>query len=109
MNDPTNVRIEKFSSRPNGDPQFITLYFQFGRYLLISSSREGSQAANLQGIWNDQMNPPWQSKYTININIEMIYWPVATTNLIECYQPLFDLIRDLSISGQTTAKRHYGT
>jgi len=109
MLQPTDRRIELFSQNPNSDPQLLTLYFQFGRYLLISSSRPGSQAATLQGIWNDSMKPPWDSKYTININIEMNYWPAGPTNLIECYQPLFDLIQDISQTGQSTAKIHYGT
>ncbi|CAF2106436.1 unnamed protein product [Rotaria magnacalcarata] len=106
---PTDRRIELFSQNPNLDPQLMTLYFQFGRYLLISSSRPGSQPATLQGIWNDSMTPPWDSKYTININIQMNYWPVGPANLIECYQPLFDLIQDISQTGQSTAKLHYGT
>jgi alpha-L-fucosidase 2 len=109
MLQPTDLRIQSFSQNPNQDPQLLTLYFQYGRYLLISSSRPGSQAANLQGIWNDSMKPPWESKYTININIEMNYWPAGPTNLLECYQPLFDLIQDISQTGQSTAKIHYGT
>ncbi|UJR24698.1 hypothetical protein I4U23_006072 [Adineta vaga] len=109
MRQPTDRRIQVFSQNPNLDPQLPTLYFQFGRYLLISSSRPGSQAATLQGIWNDSMSPPWQSKYTININIEMNYWLAGPANLVECYQPLFDLIHDISQTGQTTAKLHYGT
>jgi alpha-L-fucosidase 2 len=106
---PTDRRIQLFEQNPKLDPQLLTLYFQFGRYLLISSSRPGSQPATLQGIWNDSMNPPWQSKYTININIEMNYWPAGPANLLECYQPLFNLIEDISQTGQTTAKFHYGT
>lgn len=109
MLQPTDQRIQLFSQNPNLDPQLLTLYFQFGRYLLISSSRPGSQAATLQGVWNDSMTPPWDSKYTININIEMNYWPAGPTNLLECYQPLFDLIQDISQTGQSTAKIHYGT
>ncbi|CAF3888159.1 unnamed protein product [Rotaria sordida] len=109
MLQPTDRRIELFSQNPNLDPQLMTLYFQFGRYLLISSSRPGSQTATLQGIWNDSMTPPWDSKYTININIEMNYWIAGPANLIECYQPLFDLIQDISQTGQSTAKLHYGT
>ena len=109
MNQPTDQRIKIYSDDPSRDPQLLTLYFQFGRYLLISSSRPGSQAANLQGIWNDSMTPPWDSKYTININIEMNYWPAGPTNLIECYQPLFNLIKDISQTGQSTAQIHYGT
>jgi alpha-L-fucosidase 2 len=94
---------------PTKDPQLVTLYFQYGRYLLIASSLPRSQAATLQGIWNDQMNPPWQLKYTININIEMNYWPAGPANLVECFEPLFDLISDILQTGQTTAQRHYGT
>jgi alpha-L-fucosidase 2 len=109
MLQPTDSRIQLFSQNPNSDPQLLTLYFQYGRYLLISSSRLGSQAATLQGVWNDSMTPSWESKYTTNINIEMNYWPAGPANLIECYQPLFDLIQDLSETGQSTAKIHYGT
>lgn len=109
MTQPTDIRVQNYSSDPSADPQLLTLYFQFGRYLLISSSRPGSQAANLQGIWNNSMTPPWDSKYTININIEMNYWPAGPTNLIECYQPLFNLIQDISQTGQSTATIHYGT
>lgn len=109
MYQPTNQRILSYSKNPNADPQLLTLYFQYGRYLLISSSRPGSQPATLQGIWNDSMTPPWESKYTINVNIEMNYWLAGPGNLIECYQPLFDLIQDISKTGQSTAKKHYGT
>ena len=109
MLQPTDRRIQLFFANPDLDPQLITLYFQFGRYLLISSSRPGSQAATLQGIWNDSMTPEWESKYTTNINIEMNYWLAGPANLIECYQPLFDLIEDISQTGQSTAKLHYGT
>jgi alpha-L-fucosidase 2 len=83
------------------------LYFQFGRYLLISSSRPGCQPANLQGIWNDSMNPPWQSKYTININTEMNYWPAEPTNLGECIEPLVAMVMDLTETGARTAKVCY--
>ena len=84
------------------------LYFQFGRYLLISSSRPGGQPANLQGIWNDQVNPPWGSKYTVNINTEMNYWPSEVTNLSEINEPLIQMIKELSQSGKKTAKDMYG-
>jgi alpha-L-fucosidase 2 len=102
---PTDERIRD----PNkvNDPQLATLYFQFGRYLLISSSRPGCQPANLQGIWNESMNPPWQSKYTININTEMNYWPVDSTNLGECAEPLVSMVMDLAESGKRTAKTCY--
>jgi len=103
---PTDQRLRDFG---NGqDPQFAALVFQFGRYLLISSSRAGGQPANLQGIWNDQTNPPWGSKYTCNINTEMNYWPALPANLAECQAPLFDAIDDLVLSGRETAKAHYG-
>lgn len=102
---PTNERIKNFAQ--NDDPQLVSLFFQFGRYLLISCSRPGGQPANLQGIWNDSEAPPWGSKYTININTEMNYWPAEPTNLSECHQPLFAMIKDISITGQKTAKAHY--
>jgi len=103
---PTDERIENFH---NGqDPQFAALYFQFGRYLLISSSRPGGQPANLQGLWNQSMNPPWQSKYTININTEMNYWPAEECNLAECVEPLIAMVKDLSQTGARTAKEMYG-
>jgi alpha-L-fucosidase 2 len=103
---PTDERIRE--SARQDDPQLAALAFQYGRYLLISSSRPGTQPATLQGIWNDSLTPPWESKYTININTEMNYWPAEITNLAECHEPLFDLIRDLSETGQRTARRHYG-
>jgi alpha-L-fucosidase 2 len=84
------------------------LVFQFGRYALASSSRAGGQTANLQGIWNQDLLPPWGSKYTININIQMNYWPAEVTNLAECAQPLFDMVQDLSETGHKTAKVYYG-
>ena len=90
------------------DPHLATLYFQYGRYLLISSSRTGSQPANLQGIWNHSMTPPWESKYTININTEMNYWPAETTNLSECHEPLLRMVSELVENGQRTARVHYG-
>jgi alpha-L-fucosidase 2 len=103
---PTNERIENFH---NGtDPQFAALYFQFGRYLLLSCSRPGGQTATLQGLWNDSMNPPWGSKYTININTEMNYWPAESCNLGECVEPLVAMVRDLSVTGARTAKEMYG-
>ena len=107
---PTDQRIknfEKVDDLPN-DPQFTALYFQFGRYLLISSSRPGGQPANLQGLWNQSMNPPWQSKYTININTEMNYWPAESCNLSECTEPLIAMVKDLSHTGARTAQEMYG-
>jgi alpha-L-fucosidase 2 len=103
---PANGRIEKFTEQ--NDPQLLELYFQFGRYLLIASSRPGSQPANLQGIWNDSLNPPWESKWTTNINTEMNYWPAEVTNLPECHEPLFAMLEDVAESGRKTAMAHYG-
>lgn len=103
---PTDERIKNFAS--GNDPQLVSLYFQFGRYLLISSSQKGGQPANLQGIWNDRMSPPWDSKYTININTEMNYWPAENTNLTEMHEPLIQMIRELSVTGRQTAKTMYG-
>lgn len=103
---PTDARIAAFAG--GDDPQLAALYFQYGRYLLISCSRPGGQAATLQGLWNEEMAPPWESKYTVNINTEMNYWPAAPANLLECFQPLFALIEDLSVTGQRTAKTQYG-
>jgi len=102
---PTDERIGQFAA--GGDPQFMEVYFQYGRYLLIASSRPGSQPANLQGIWNDNLNPPWDSKWTVNINTEMNYWPAEVTNLPECHEPLFDMLKDVAESGRRTAKVHY--
>ena len=82
--------------------------FQYGRYLLIASSRPGTQPANLQGIWNDKIRPPWSANYTLNINAEMNYWMAETANLGECHLPLFDLIDELSTTGHKTAEVHYG-
>jgi alpha-L-fucosidase 2 len=101
----TNNRIEHATD--SDDPSLAALYFQFGRYLLISSSR-GSQPANLQGIWNDSNTPPWGSKYTININTEMNYWPVDAANMGECFEPLVRMIEELAQSGAHTAKEMYG-
>ncbi|MCF3652349.1 glycoside hydrolase family 95 protein [Synoicihabitans lomoniglobus] len=103
---PTDERVRRFAD--GNDPALAALYFQYGRYLLISSSRPGSQPANLQGIWNDSLNPPWQSKYTLNINAEMNYWPAEITNLAELSEPFFDMIRDLSETGSKMAQDTYG-
>ncbi len=103
---PTDERIR--NPDKTNDPQLAALYFQFGRYLLISSSRPGTQPANLQGIWNDKMSPPWESKYTININAEMNYWPAEPTNLAECAEPLIAMVMDLSKTGARTANVMYG-
>ncbi|MBN2153249.1 MAG: glycoside hydrolase family 95 protein [Candidatus Lokiarchaeota archaeon] len=90
------------------DPQLAALYFQYGRYLLICSSRPGGQPANLQGIWNDLVRPPWSSNYTMNINIEMNYWPAEPCNLPECVEPLVQFIKELQIAGTKTANIDYG-
>lgn len=90
------------------DPALAALYFQYGRYLLIASSRAGGQPANLQGLWNEDLNPPWESKWTLNINCEMNYWPAELCNLSECTEPLFSMIDDLTVSGGRTAKTQYG-
>lgn len=103
---PTDQRPEQFLK--GLDPHLATLYFQYGRYLLISSSRPGTQPANLQGIWNHLMTPPWESKYTININTEMNYWPVETTNLSECHEPLLRMASELVENGSRTARVQYG-
>ena len=102
----TDARIENYSKK--ADPALVELLFQYGRYLLISSSRPGGQPANLQGIWNAELRPPWSSNYTVNINTEMNYWPSEPTRLSETEEPLFDLIRDLSVSGAKTASINYG-
>jgi alpha-L-fucosidase 2 len=103
----TVERIKNFKTTQ--DPALITLLTQFGRYLLICSSQPGGQPATLQGIWNNAMQPAWDSKYTININTEMNYWPAEVTNLSETHQPLFQMIKDLGESGQETAKALYGS
>jgi len=106
VKNPTDIRVRDFAT--GNDPQLVSLYFQFGRYLLISSSQPGGQPANLQGIWNDKQSPPWGSKYTININTEMNYWPAEETNLAEMHEPLVQMVRELSETGQATAKTMYG-
>ena len=106
IKNPTDIRIEQFAK--SNDPQLVALCFQFGRYLLISSSRPGTQPANLQGIWNNQLYPPWDSKYTVNINTEMNYWPSEPTNLSEMNEPLVQMIKELSETGRQTAESMYG-
>ena len=105
-NQTTLQRIIDF--KDNQDPELVTLLFQFGRYLLISSSQPGGQPANLQGIWCNSLHPAWDSKYTININTEMNYWPAEVTNLSETHKPLIQMVKELSQSGQATAKTLYG-
>lgn len=102
---PTADRLAQFAD--GNDPALCTLLFQYGRYLMISCSRPGSQPANLQGLWNDQLRPPWESKYTININTEMNYWLTEPANLAECGQPLFTAVGELSQAGQSVARKHY--
>jgi Glycosyl hydrolases family 2, sugar binding domain. len=102
---PTNERIRQFNMQD--DPSLTSLYLQYGRYLMIASSRPGTQPANLQGIWNDLLTPPWGSKYTTNINLEMNYWPAEVLNLSDCAQPLFKMIEELAVAGKATARAHY--
>jgi len=102
---PTDQRVR--DSLQSDDPQLATVYFQYGRYLLICCSRPGTQPANLQGLWNESLNPPWGSKYTININTEMNYWPAEPTALGECVEPLIAMVRDLATTGARTAKTQY--
>jgi alpha-L-fucosidase 2 len=102
---PTDLRVERFASQR--DPELVALLFQYGRYLLIASSRPGGQPANLQGIWNASNNPPWGSKYTVNINTEMNYWPAEPTGLGELTEPLIAMVRDAAETGSRTARVHY--
>lgn len=104
---PTDVRLKQVQNGMT-DMGLLELYFQYGRYLLISSSREGSLPANLQGIWNDSLTPPWESKYTVNINTEMNYWMAETANLSECHLPLFEHLQRICENGKETARRMYG-
>jgi len=103
---PMDQRLRMFNRLPE-DPGLIALYVQYGRYLLISSSRPGTMPANLQGIWNQDLEPAWGSKYTTNINAEMNYWPAEVTNLSDCHEPFFRLIEECAETGQVTAKTHY--
>ncbi len=104
---PMDVRLARFNEDPV-DPSLISLYVQFGRYLMISSSRPGTQPANLQGIWNQDLQPAWESKYTTNINAEMNYWPAEVANLSDCHDPLFRLIEECAETGRNVAREHYG-
>ncbi|MET0654643.1 MAG: glycoside hydrolase family 95 protein [Pseudoxanthomonas sp.] len=103
---PTDQRVREFAG--GQDPSLVALYHQYGRYLLLCSSRAGSQPANLQGIWNDLMDPPWESKYTININTEMNYWPSEANALQECVEPLERMLWELAETGADTARKMYG-
>ena len=105
-NRPTDLRLERFNT--DNDPHLVTLYFQYGRYLLISSSRPGGQPANLQDLWNDRLFPPWDSKYTVNINTEMNYWPSEITSLPEMHEPLIRMTSELAQTGKQTARDMYG-
>ncbi len=104
VRNPTDVRIARFAE--GNDPQLAALYFQYGRYLLISCSQPGGQPATLQGLWNDQLFPPWGSKYTVNINTEMNYWPSEVTNLSEMNEPLIQLIQRRFCYGKANCKSH---
>ena len=104
---PTDQRLYRHEDGGE-DPALYALLFQFGRYLTIAASREGSQPTNLQGIWNDHMIPPWFANYTLNINTQMNYWPTLMTDLPECYEPLLRMIGELSVSGERTAREYYG-
>lgn len=105
LKQPTDQRLKNFNAEH--DNQLVVLYYQFGRYLMIAGSRPGSPPTNLQGIWNDQVQPPWGSNYTTNINTEMNYWPAENTNLSECHQPLFDFMKELAVNGARTARINY--
>jgi len=102
---PTEERIAMLGA---SDPQLVRMLFDYGRYLLIASSRPGTQPANLQGIWNDQIRPPWSSNFTININTEMNYWPAESSNLAELHEPMLSFVKDLSVTGAKTASVNYG-
>ena len=103
----TSERLKSFS-QTGTDPGLVELLFQYGRYLLIASSRPGGQPANLQGIWNDAMRPPWSANWTLNINAEMNYWPVEVANLSECNEPMVQLVKELAVNGRKTAAVNYG-
>ncbi|WP_211999787.1 glycoside hydrolase N-terminal domain-containing protein [Chitinophaga sp. HK235] len=106
---PTDERLQVYTKNGgNRDPQLTTLLYQYGRYLMIAGSRKGGPAMTLQGLWNKEMQPPWGSNYTININTEMNYWPSETANLSECGQPLFDFIHKMAKRGRVTATVNYG-
>jgi len=106
LDEPTDQRIERFAGRD--DPQLVELLFQYGRYLLIASSRAPGQPANLQGLWNDSNEPAWDSKYTVNINTEMNYWPAEVAALPETHQPLFAALEEIAEAGAEVAQQHYG-
>ena len=103
---PSDQRLKLYPVS-NDDPSLVALYMQYGRYLLISSSRQGTQPANLQGIWNDNIKPPWESKYTLNINAEMNYWPSELLNLSDCHEPFLKLVEECAVTGKSIAREHY--
>ncbi len=103
---PTDERLRRVQEGQL-DPGLVAQYFQFGRYLLICSSRPGTMPANLQGVWNHKLKPDWDSDFHLNINVQMNYWPVEICNLAECHLPLFDLLESLREPGRKTAKVHY--
>ena len=103
---PTDVRLRRYE--PGTDPGLATMYYQFGRYLLISGSRPGTQPLNLQGIWNKDINPAWSANWTLNCNAQINYWPVETANLAECHEPLIDLVSEVSVDGTNIAQNLYG-
>ena len=103
---PTDERIVTHGAK---DPHLVSLLFAYGRYLLAGSSRPGTQPANLQGIWNDQIRPPWSSNYTLNINAQMNYWHAESANLADMHGPLLDMIGELAVTGAKTARTNYGT
>jgi len=103
---PTDQRLLA-ATEQDADPGLASLIYQYGRYLMISCSRPGTQPANLQGLWNDKTAPPWGSRYTVNINTQMNYWPAEMTNLAECHYPLLDALLELAQAGQSTAQQHY--
>jgi len=106
QNQPTDQRVSK--SQAQDDPALAALYFQYGRYLLLSCSRPGTQPANLQGLWNDKTSPPWGSKYTININTQMNYWPAEPLAMQECVEPLITMVKQMAVTGAVTARVNYG-
>lgn len=104
--EPTDVRVAHYAQ--SKDLSLVSLFFQYGRYLMIAGSRPGGQPLNLQGLWNDKVLPPWNSGYTLNINLPMNYWPAEVTNLSECHEPLFTFLQGMAEQGQTVAREMYG-
>ena len=104
----TATTVERIAKSGASDPQLVALLFAYGRYLLAASSRPGTQPANLQGIWNDMVRPPWSSNYTTNINAEMNYWPAESANLADMHGPLLDFIGEVAVTGAKTARTNYG-